>query len=191
MGKNVSIGIAIVIVVAFTSLGAIAGGIVPAVVFFIASGGGFALWWFTTLRVPVDPMKVIVPYLLSVCFFIVHTYEEWVTGFIPFMSRLSGHTLTPNAFLLVAGCVAPILWLIGAILLLKRTHLGYYMMSFYFFTTLAEFAHFVFPFMENGTFHYTPGMYTALLPFIALSFAFKIVISDTKKARPRKSYVPA
>jgi hypothetical protein len=51
------------------------------------------------------------------------------------MTPASGHPLTANNFLLVADCVAPILWLIGAILLLKRTHLGYYMMSFYFFVT--------------------------------------------------------
>jgi len=30
----------------------------------------------------------------------------------------------------------------------------------------AELSHFFSPFMESGTFHYSPGMYTAILPVI-------------------------
>ena len=31
---------------------------------------------------------------------------------------------------------------------------------------LAELSHFIFPFMEDGTFHYFPGMWTAALPLL-------------------------
>lgn len=43
-------------------------GEIPAVVFAVASIGGFILWLFTTYRTPIDTQKVIVPYLLAVIF---------------------------------------------------------------------------------------------------------------------------
>src|SRR5262245_56210275 len=39
--------------------------------------GGFIIWWFTTRRAPIDPPRIIVPYLLTVIMFIAHVFEEY------------------------------------------------------------------------------------------------------------------
>src|SRR5262249_10396407 len=60
---------------------------------------------------------------------------------------------------------AYIVWLLRAVLMLKRWPFGYFFASTFLFGMMfAELAHFVSPFIEDGTFHYTPGMYTAILP---------------------------
>ena len=69
-------------------------------------------------------------------------------------------------------------------LLLKRTDIGYYLLSFFFVgMTVAELSHFVFPFLEDGTFHYTSGMYTAALPLIPAAYGLYIVVSEIKKQK--------
>ena len=96
-----------------------------------------------------------------------------------------------RGFLTVAGFVAPILWLIGAVLLLKRTNIGYYMLSFFFVTmTIAELAHFVFPFIEDGTFHYTSGMYTAALPLIPAGYGLYVVLTEIRRQKSPEPPVP-
>jgi hypothetical protein len=83
----------------------------------------------------------------------------------------------------VAAFVAPILWLSGAVLLLKGTDVGYYMLSFFFVAmTISELAHFVFPFLD-GTFGYNPGLYTAALPLLPAGYGLHVVIRETRQAR--------
>ena len=76
--------------------------------------------------------------------------------------------------------------LTGAILLLKKTHAGYYFLSvLYANMIVAELAHFVFPFMEDGTFHYVSGMYTAALPLLPAIYGLYITLREIRKTRSR------
>jgi hypothetical protein len=191
MNKKLSIAIAAAIMVGFVSVGMVVGGPLPAIVFFVAAGGGLVLWLATTFRVPVDPLKVIVPYLLAVILFIIHVYEEYVTHFEGLVHDLTGFHVVERQFLTVAAFVVPVLWLLGAVLLLKRTNIGYYMLSFFFVAmTIAELSHFVFPFLQDGTFHYASGMYTAALPLIPAGYGLYVVIREVRRQRTRSPQRP-
>jgi hypothetical protein len=43
---------------------------------------------------------------------------------------------------------------------------------------VAELTHFVFPFVEDGTFHYFFGMHTAALPLIPASIGFRRLLAN-------------
>jgi len=47
----------------------------------------------------------------------------------------------------------------------------------------AELSHFIFPFMEDGTFHYVSGMYTAAIPLFPAAYGFYITMGEIKKVR--------
>ena len=184
MGRKASVLIAIGVIVGMATLGKVMMGTLPAVVFTVVSVGGFILWMTTTYRTPIDPHKIIVPYLLTVILFIVHVYEEYLTDFEGLVSDISGFHVLERDFLTVAAFTAPVLWLAGAILLIKRTHVGYYMLSFFFVAmAIAELSHLVFPFLQDGTFHYTSGMYTAALPLIPACYGLYITLSEIGKHR--------
>jgi hypothetical protein len=59
--------------------------------------------------------------------------------------------------------------------------------SYYFLSVLyvnmivAALAHFVFPFMEDGTFHYVSGMYTAALPLLPAGYGLYITLREIRK----------
>ncbi len=153
MNREVSVLIVLVILASIITTGFILMGAIPAAVFSVAFGGGVLLWLLTTYRTPVDPNKVIVPYLFAILLFIVHVYEEYGTDFEVAMTDITGFHVLEKKFLTFAAFLAPCLWILGAILLLKKNHLGYYFLSAFFVAmTIAELAHFVFPFMEDGTF---------------------------------------
>jgi hypothetical protein len=160
--------------------------IVPAVVFTIPLVGGLALWLATTYKTQVDPLKLIIPYLLTLIFFIIHVYEEYITDFEVAMTDISGLHVLERDFLTIVAFLGPVVWLTGAILLLKRIAAGYYFMSsMYVGMILGELAHFVFPFMEDGTFHYVSGMYTALLPLLPASYGLRVTLRETRRARSK------
>ncbi len=185
MTKQLSYAGVGVIVIGFPAIGMLAGGVVPAIVFFIASGGGFLLWITTTLKVQIDPQKVIVPYLLAVICFFIHVNEEYRNNFAVYITNWTGHHLTEKNFLTVAAFVAPALWLSGAVLLLMRTHVGYYMLSFFVVTmTVSELAHFVFPFLD-GTHGYNPGMYTAVLPLIPAGYGLYVILREVRQGKAK------
>ncbi len=68
MAKKLSLLAVLAFVAGIASLGYKLMGLVPAIVFTIAFGGGVILWLSTTFRTQIDPNKVIVPYLLTVIF---------------------------------------------------------------------------------------------------------------------------
>lgn len=159
-------------------------GPIPAGVFVVAFGGGLLFYIATAWRTEFDTMKVIVPYLLTVVFFMVHTYEEYVTDFAGLVSRLSGQDLSERNVITFVGWVAPIMWIGGGILLIKRWSFGYYFLcAFFLAMVIAELSHYVFPFMIDGTFHYEPGMYTALLPLIPAAFGLRIMLREVGRIR--------
>jgi len=154
------------------------------VLFSVAFVGGLILWLLTTYRTPIDPQTIIVPYLVTVILFIVHVYEEFAAHIERYLARLSGLQVTQTDFLIIAAFSGPIAWLLGAVRLLKRWAFGYFFASTFLFGMMfAELSHFFSPFMEDGTFHYSPGMYTAVLPVLSGWFTFRIVIREMKERR--------
>jgi hypothetical protein len=156
----------------------------PAALFALALFGGVALWAATTLRTPVDPAKVIVPYLITVAIFVVHVLEEYLTHVDRLLAAISGHAVSEPAFLVVAAFFAPTLWLAGAVLLLERSQLGDYIAStFYFGMIVGESSHFAFPFLESGRLHYASGMITAVPLIASAALALRRTIVEVRRQR--------
>ena len=154
--------------------------------FSVAFIGGLILWLLTTYRTPIDPQTIIVPYLVTVILFIVHVYEEFAAHVEHHLAKLSGLPVTQTDFLVIAAFSAPIVWLLGAVMLLKRWAFGYFFASTFLFGMMfAELSHFVSPFMESGMFHYSPGMYTAILPVIGGWYTFRIILREMRKERSK------
>lgn len=146
--------------------------------------GGFVLWLATTYRTPVDPSKIIVPYLVTVIFFIIEVYEEYLTNMEVVMTQMSGFQVMESDFLTITAFVAPLVWLTGAVTLLKRWHFGYFLVSAFLFDMMfANLSHFAFPFLMDGTFHYVSGMYTALLPVITAWYTFSIILREIRSMK--------
>jgi hypothetical protein len=131
--------------------------------------GGFVLWWFTTRRVPIDPHAIIIPYLTMIIAFIAHVYEEWqafIRGYrhimegLPFFPPLTQEILLPPSIFMGTS-----LWLVGAVLLLKRWSVGYFAASAFLFGMMfIEPTHYLAPFLQSGPIHYVGGLWTAFMP---------------------------
>ncbi len=181
MDKRITLVLVIGFIVLIVVLAFFLMGILPAIVFTVAFGGGFILWVFTTYKTPVNPHNVIIPYLFAILLFIVHVYEEYITDFEGLVTDITGFHVLEKNFLTIAAFLAPIIWIGGAILLLKKIQFGYYALSAFFVAmTIAELSHFIFPFMEDGTFHYASGMYTAALPLIPAFYGLRVVLKEIK-----------
>lgn len=184
MGERRNLILPVITICVIVAIGYVMLGPVPAVVFAVAFGGGLVLYVRTAWRTQFDTRKVIVPYLLTVMLFLVHTYEEYLTDFELLASRLSGQTVAEADFLFVVGWLAPFVWIGGAIMLIKQWAFGYYFLcAFFVAMTVAELAHFVFPFVIDGTFHYQSGLYTAALPLITAYCGLYIMIREIRKVR--------
>jgi len=125
--------------------------------------GGFILWWFTTRRASIDPHRIIVPYLLTVIMFIAHVYEEYRAYSLGFPS-ITPLPATFEQMVTFAASLAPILWLLGAVMMLKRLPVGFFVASTFLFGMMfIEPSHLVVPFLPLWSFRYVGGMWTALL----------------------------
>lgn len=187
--KNLILPIAIIIVI--VSLGYSMLGPIPAVVFTVAFGGGLVLYVLTAWRTEFDTLKVILPYLLTVMLFMVHTFEEYVTDFREVVSIMAGREVPEPHLLFLIAWLAPFLWVGGAVMLIKRWAFGYYFLcAFFVATTIAELAHFVFPFVIHGTFQYISGMYTAALPLITAYWGLYVMMQEIKGVRSVQSTKP-
>lgn len=185
MGNLKHLILPVVTLIAIVSIGYVLLGGIPAVVFTVAFGGGLFLYMATVWRRPIDSLNAIVPYLLTVMLFILHVYEEYVTDFEGVVSQLVGRPVPEANFLAFAAFLAPFLWVGGAVMLVKRWAFGlYFLCAFFFAMTIAELAHFIFPFVIDGTFHYVSGMYTAALPLIPAFYGLYIMFREIRVAVP-------
>ena len=149
-----------------------------------AGAGGFLLYLKTSYKTHFDTSKVIIYYLLAVIFFIVHVYEEYIFGFEQVASQLGGSSVTQRDFLTFAAFFGPIMWISGAILILKKWPLGYYFLSFFYFAmTVAELTHFIFPFVLYGKWQYTAGVVTAALPLVPAWMGLRITLKETRRIK--------
>jgi hypothetical protein len=129
--------------------------------------GGFILWWFTARTAPIDLHNIVVPYLLTVIMFIAHVYEEYKAHLLGFPDIVQGapFAISFEMMLTFAASFAPILWLLGAVLMLKRQTLGFFIASTFLFGMMfIEPTHFIAPFVQEEGFRYVGGMFTAALP---------------------------
>ena len=148
--------------------------------------GGFSLWWFTTRNTPINPHAIIVPYLVTVIAFIAHVYEEYRAFIEGYPHVLLGIPIELNLELMLtfAGFLGPILWLLGAVMMLKRSSVGYFIASTFLFGMMfIEPTHFLAPFLQTGSFHYVGGMWTAILPIGMGWFTFILLRREMKKER--------
>ena len=153
----------------------------PAGLFCAAFVGGFVIWVPTLRRQPIDPLRILMPHIIAVILFVIHVYEEFRGHIEIFMSKLTGIDVTQANFLTIAAFIAPVIWLTGLAMAMRRWQFGYFLICvFYFGMMFGEPQHFVFPFIENGTFHYVAGMYTAALPSMAGWWAFLVAVREMR-----------
>ncbi len=184
MAETKNLVLPILLVIALVTLAYVMFGIVPAIVFTVAFGGGLVLYVATAWRTRFDTSKVIVPYLLTVMLFMIHTYEEYLTDFEKLASVMAGRTIPEADMLFVIAWLAPFMWVGGAIMLIKQWAFGYYFLcAFFVGMTIAELAHYVFPFVIDGTFHYESGMYTAALPLITAYYGLYVMMKEIRRER--------
>ena len=129
--------------------------------------GGFILWWTNLRNTSIDPYTVIVPYLLTVIMFIVHVFEEYKAHLLGFPDIVQGapFPISFEMMLTFAASFAPVIWLLGAVLMLKRQPVGFFIASTFLFGMMfIEPTHFLAPFWPDGTLHYVGGLWTAALP---------------------------
>jgi hypothetical protein len=129
--------------------------------------GGFTLWWFTVRKAMIDPQKVIVLYLVTVIMFIAHVYEEYKAHLLGFPDIVQGapFPISFEMMLTFAASFAPIIWLLGAALMLKRQPVGFFIASTFLFGMMfIEPTHFIAPFSQGAGFHCVGGLFTAALP---------------------------
>jgi hypothetical protein len=171
---------------------------------------GFFIWYFTYLRNPVDPRKILPVFLLTVAALQIHMVEEYLTGFGPAMSRLFDIPWTEKGFVIIFALVGPAIYTLTALGLYYRFPLAGFIAWFIFIGPgLAEFTHFIFPAIEphieaanpgaistmiDGTLvsnmpnyyhkitgnYYFSGMWTAILPMIPGIYA---IVKLTKRQR--------
>lgn len=178
-----SIVYALAFIGGLASLGSVVVG-PPAVLLSFAFVGGLALWLTTTYRTPVDPGTIMGPYLVTVIAFIVHVSEEYVSHIERTLALISGVAITQADFLIVAAFAAPIIWLTGAVMVLRGWAFGYFLVSTFLFGMMfGEVSHVAFPFMEDGTFHYSAGMLTAVLPITSAWYTFILVRREIARTR--------
>jgi hypothetical protein len=164
----------------FLLVGVLAVALVPLFV------GGSVLWWFTTRLTPIDPHRVIIPYLCTVIAFIAHVAEEYVAYIQGHHHILEGSpfTLTLELLLLFAATMAPILWLTSAIMFLKRWPVGYFSVSVFLFGMMfIEPTHYLAPFMQGGPPHYVGGLWTAFAPIGLGWYTFLRIRREIRETR--------
>jgi len=148
--------------------------------------GGFILWSFTTRATPINPNTIIAPYLVTVIAFIAHVYEEYRAYIAGYPNVLQGtpFKLTLELLLTFAAFLAPILWLLGAVMMLKRWSVGYFTASTFLFGMMfVEPTHFLAPFLQTGSFHYVGGMWTAILPIGMGWYTFGLLRREITKEK--------
>jgi hypothetical protein len=170
----------------------------PPVVIVGGSGlAAFVIWSRSYLRRPTDPSVILPLFLLTVAALDVHMTEEYLAGFGPAMSRLFDISWGERSFLLIFAFAGPTIYALTALGLYYRIPFAGFVAWFIFIGPgVAEFTHFIFPFLKpalsptltsaitahvaNGALiadmpnywigatgrYYFPGLYTAVLPMI-------------------------
>jgi hypothetical protein len=189
-------GIAIALTFLFIAALKINVGLPPTIIVGGSAIIGFFCWRITNLRRAINPAKTAIVFLLTTAALHVHMYEEHDCLFGPAMSRLFDIAFPDARFLQIFVFILPTLYYLTAIGLLLRIPLAAFVAWFVFIGPgIAEFTHFIFPFippaleptnpspitavingvhiegMENHHIavtgrYYFPGLYTAVIPMV-------------------------
>ena len=208
--QKVSLAVAIAFCIVAPAIGYLKIGWPPVII--VGGSGiiGFFIWYFTYLKNPVDPRKILPVFLLTVAALQIHMVEEYLTGFGPAMSRLFNIPWTEKGFVMVFTLIGPAIYTLTALGLYYKFPLAGFIAWFIFIGPgLAEFTHFIFPAIEphieatnpqnvskviDGTLvsnmpnyyhkttghYYFSGMWTAVLPMIPGLYA---ILKLTKAER--------
>lgn len=138
-------------------------GVWPALLFAFGFVGGLVLW--LTLPSPSRFRDIRAPFIVTLALFVAHKLEERYLDFFPALSRLTGAPMPDTGSiwvgLLYAFAAAWLLipWLVG-----RGVAFGHFL-AWTFFASMGvtELAHFVFPFLVEGSPRYFPGLATAAL----------------------------
>jgi hypothetical protein len=68
------------------------------ILFSVAFAGGFILWFLTTCKTPINPQQIILPYLVTIIFFIIHVYEEYVSHIEITLEKFQDFGLVKTSF---------------------------------------------------------------------------------------------
>ncbi|MDP3293950.1 MAG: hypothetical protein Q8M37_04320 [Nevskia sp.] len=174
---------------------------------------GFFCWRLTNLRRVINPLKTAILFLLTTTALHVHMFEEHACLFGPSMSRLFDIAFPDARFLQIFVFALPTVYYLTAIGLLLRIPLAAFVAWFIFIGPgIAEFTHFIFPFIEpalepsnpasittviNGVRitdmanhyiavtgkYYFPGLYTAVIPMIPGIFSVWWLLKNRQPGR--------
>lgn len=160
-------------------------GVMPAIIISGSMLGGGIGWYFTSLRYPTDPRKLLPVYLITAVMLYFHIWEEYHYGFGSRIGALTGTGWTESQFVIQIIFYLPLFWILGTIGLYYRHPLGNFVSWFIFFGMfLGEPTHLlVFPNLEGGRYHYFPGMWTALLPMVMGIWGIYIIVQEYKKVK--------
>lgn len=157
-----------------------------ALAFVILFTGGFVLWWFTSRRAAIDPHRIITPYLLTVIMFIAHVFEEYKAHLLGYPDIVQGAPFPISFELMVtfAASLAPIVWILGAVMMLQRWAVGFFVASTFLFGMMfIEASHVAAPFLPTGRFHYVGGLWTAILPITFGWYTFLAMRREMRRER--------
>lgn len=162
---------AVVVAVSFITLAVVNGyravGWIVVVVIGLAAVGGLVMWLLTTFHRPAEPAAIVPWYLLSLVGLKIHILEEYLADFPGAMSDTFDIHFTRHEFVAEIAIGFWVIWLLGAVGLMRRNPLGNFVCWFLFMGMMfSELTHFWFPTQSPDHAFYFPGMYTALLPGI-------------------------
>lgn len=144
------------------TLGYVALGILPSLIFTLGFLGGLAVWLLIGSRATWRDIRT--PFILTLVLFFLHKQEEKRMGFFDELATITGvPPPTADSVLAYALLGTAALWLLIPFLVGKRSELGYYL-SWTFFCSMGvtELAHFFFPLMRDGPYEYFPGMFSVV-----------------------------
>lgn len=138
-------------------------GLWPTVIIALGYVLGLILWLITSIKVTLR--QIIIPFLVTLVFFILHKVEERECDFFPELSKLTGTPVPdPSSWPAILLYASAMFWLLIPFLIWKQQPLGYFLI-WTFFTSMgiSELAHFVFPLFRDQPYGYFPGMWSVIL----------------------------
>jgi len=177
------LGVAITFAISFIVMLLQTAGIMPAIIIGGSMLVGVVLWFFTTYKIPANPKNVLPIYLITIAILLLHIWEEYLFDFGPRIAQLNGSTWSEVEFLTLIAFYLPVFWILGAIGLYYRHPLGNAMIWFIFIgMAFGEPVHLlVFPILDDGRYHYFPGMWSALFPLVTSIWGMSVLIKDYRE----------
>jgi len=148
----------------------------------------FFVWLLTTYRHPVDGRRILPLFVLAVGMQFVHMTEEFVAGFPEHFSALTGASLTPDKFVLVALLGGGMAYAFPGFGIVHRHPVANYILWFFLIGPAGlvnSIAHVSFPFM-TGT-PYFPGLITVALPTVFGTALAVRILADARQESQRSA----